>query len=77
MQIPLLFAHGWPGSFLEISNIIDSLLNPTSASDLAFYVIVPSIPGSEFSPAPTNPGLNLLKTGRAFHSLMLQLGYSK
>ena len=75
--IPLLFIHGWPGSFLEVGNILADLVEPSNSSDPAFHVVAPSIPGFGFSPAPTKPGLGLIETGAAFHQLMLQLGYER
>ncbi|KAL9593328.1 MAG: hypothetical protein Q9219_007599 [cf. Caloplaca sp. 3 TL-2023] len=75
--IPLLFLHGWPGSFMEVDHILDGLLSPPSPSLPAFHVIAPSIPGFAFSPAPTKPGFGARETGYAFHALMQQLNYTK
>ncbi|KAJ4318203.1 hypothetical protein N0V84_006959 [Fusarium piperis] len=75
--IPLLFIHGWPGSFLEVGNIIGNLTNPHNASVPVFHVVAPSIPGFGFSPAPRRPGFGPVETAHAFNELMLQLGYSK
>ncbi|KAI9703101.1 MAG: hypothetical protein M1820_005973 [Bogoriella megaspora] len=75
--IPFLFIHGWPGSFLEVSNIIDRLTNPPNASLPAFHVVAPSIPGFAFSPAPQRPGFGSGAAAHAFHALMLQLNYTK
>ncbi|KFX97022.1 hypothetical protein V490_03007 [Pseudogymnoascus sp. VKM F-3557] len=75
--IPLLFIHGWPGSFLEVSNIIGNLTNPPNASLPAFHVVAPSIPGFGFSPAPQKSGFGPVETAHAFNELMCQLGYSK
>ncbi|CVL01416.1 related to epoxide hydrolase [Fusarium proliferatum] len=75
--IPLLFIHGWPGSFLEVGNIIEDLTNPPNASVPAFHVVAPSIPGFGFSPAPTKPGFGPAAAAFAFNELMLQLGYSR
>lgn len=75
--IPFLFIHGWPGSFLEVDNILDGLLNPNDKSSPAFHVVAPSIPGFAFSPAPTKPGFATREAGNAFHSLMQQLGYTQ
>lgn len=75
--IPFLFIHGWPGSFLEVENIIDTLTDPPNSSVPAFHVVAPSIPGFGFSPAPTRAGYGLTQAGRSFHALMLQLGYEK
>lgn len=75
--IPFLFIHGWPGSFLEVENIIERLTNPPNSSVPAFHVVAPSIPGFGFSPAPTHAGYGLTQAGHSFHALMQQLGYSK
>lgn len=75
--IPLLFIHGWPGSFQEVGTIISNLTHPSSAADPAFHVVAPSLPGYGFSPAPIHTGLNILEIGRAFNNLMAQLGYAK
>ncbi|EGR46208.1 uncharacterized protein TRIREDRAFT_66859 [Trichoderma reesei QM6a] len=73
--IPLLFIHGWPGSFLEVSNIIDELTHPPNKSLPAFHVVAPSIPGFGFSPAPERPGFGPVRAAHAFNKLMQQLGY--
>ncbi|KAL7945848.1 Alpha/Beta hydrolase protein [Trichoderma barbatum] len=74
--IPLLFIHGYPGSFLEVDRVIDGYTNPPS-NETAFHVVAPSLPGFGFSPAPEHSGLGLRETGHAFHKLMVQLGYDK
>jgi hypothetical protein len=46
--LPLLVAHGWPGSVVEQLKIIDPLTNPTAhgASEAdAFHLVIPSMPG--------------------------------
>jgi len=75
--IPLIFLHGWPGSFLEVGPIIQDLTNPDSDSVPAFHVVAPSIPGFGFSPAPTSSGFNFKVAGNAYNELMLQLNYTK
>ncbi|KAH8829942.1 Alpha/Beta hydrolase protein [Flagelloscypha sp. PMI_526] len=75
--IPLIFIHGWPGSFLEVQNILPGLLEPDSADQPAFHVVAPSLPGYGFSPAPTKPGMGLKETAAAFNQLMLQLNYTR
>ncbi|KAL6872199.1 alpha/beta-hydrolase [Trichoderma novae-zelandiae] len=75
--IPLLFIHGWPGSFLEVSNIIDGMTHPPNKSVPAFHVVAPSIPGFGFSPAPQRPGFGPIYASHAFNELMHQLGYTK
>lgn len=75
--IPLLFIHGWPGSFLEVGNIINNLTAPPTASLPAFHVVAPSIPGFGFSPAPQQPGFGPVDASHAFNALMQQLGYPR
>jgi pimeloyl-ACP methyl ester carboxylesterase len=74
--IPLLFIHGWPGSFLEVQKLLQPLTHPPAGAP-AFHVIAPSIPGFGFSPAPTAPGFGLIEAGAAFNDLMHQLGYTR
>ncbi|RYO82455.1 hypothetical protein DL766_007954 [Monosporascus sp. MC13-8B] len=75
--IPLLFIHGWPGSFIEIGPTICSLTHPPNSSFPAFHVVAPSIPGFAFSPAPTKPGYGYIEAAHTFNELMLQLGYGR
>jgi hypothetical protein len=75
--IPLLFMHGWPGSFLEVENLIGPLTNPSSEDQPAFHVVAPSIPGYGFSPSPKHPGMGYRAAAHAFHALMQKLGYSR
>ena len=46
--IPLLFAHGWPGCFLEGTKIMKDLPQSKDCSP-AFHVVVPSLPNFGFS----------------------------
>ncbi|MEG8041996.1 epoxide hydrolase [Sphingomonas sp. LR59] len=54
--IPIVITHGWPGSFVEMEQLIPLLADPGAhggdPAD-AFHVVVPSLPGYGFSPAPT------------------------
>jgi pimeloyl-ACP methyl ester carboxylesterase len=78
--LPLIIAHGWPGSIIEQMKIIDPLTNPAahggSASD-AFHVVIPSMPGYGFSGKPTSTGWGPERMGRAWAELMKRLGYSR
>lgn len=62
---------------MEVGNILQGLLNPPDASQPAFHVVAPSIPGFGFSPAPLKAGWGAHETGNAFNALMQQLGYSR
>ncbi|KAK4083916.1 uncharacterized protein Triagg1_1578 [Trichoderma aggressivum f. europaeum] len=76
--IPLLFVHGWPGSFLEVAEIVHLLTHPTDDSAPAFHVVAPSIPGYGFSPSPRAPGFGYRQAAAAFNTLMQQhLGYTR
>lgn len=75
--IPLLFVHGWPGSFLEVTKIIDLLTDPPNSSVPAFHVVAPSIPGFGFSPAPTYNNYGTTEAGHSFNALMQQLNYTR
>lgn len=75
--IPLLFIHGWPGSFIEVGPVIDHLTSPQNASLPAFHVVAPSIPGFAFSPPPTKSGYGYIEAAHTFDALMQQLGYAR
>lgn len=75
--LPLLFLHGWPGSFLEVEHILEPLLRPPRDDLPAFHVVAPSIPGYGFSPSPRRPGMGYRATAAAFHALMQKLGYKR
>ncbi|KZT34598.1 alpha/beta-hydrolase [Sistotremastrum suecicum HHB10207 ss-3] len=74
--VPLIFSHGWPGSFLEVSKIIEGLTEPTDPKHPAFHVVAPSLPGYCFSEPSRKPGLSLKATAYMFNELMKLLGYT-
>jgi len=78
--MPLLIAHGWPGSIIEQMKLIEPLINPTehggNESD-AFHVVIPSMPGYGFSAKPTTTGWNPKRIASAYGELMTRLGYEK
>jgi len=74
---PLLMIHGWPGSFWEFYKIIPMLTGADGTSDVAFELIIPSIPGYGFSEAPHRPGFSQVDAARVFYKLMKRLGHSK
>ncbi|KAF2093028.1 alpha/beta-hydrolase [Rhizodiscina lignyota] len=73
--IPLLFVHGWPGSFIEVTKILPLLegddRNP------AFDVIAPSLPNFGFSGAVKKGGFGMEQYAETCHKLMLSLGYNE
>jgi pimeloyl-ACP methyl ester carboxylesterase len=78
--LPLIITHGWPGSYIEQTKVIEPLTNPTahgaSASD-AFHVVIPSIPGYGHSPGPTTLGWDPVRVAKAWIVLMKRLGYER
>jgi pimeloyl-ACP methyl ester carboxylesterase len=46
--IPLLFVHGWPGSFIEVTKILPDLVKSESGAP-AFHVVAPSLIDFGFS----------------------------
>jgi pimeloyl-ACP methyl ester carboxylesterase len=78
--LPLIVAHGWPGSIIEQLKIIDPLTNPTangaSASD-AFHLVIPSMPGYGFSGKPATAGWGPEHIASAWAELMKRLGYDR
>eukprot|EP00884_Botryococcus_braunii_P013289 jgi/Botrbrau1/21961/Bobra.0249s0084.1 len=76
--IPLLYVHGWPGSYLEVLKLLPLLTGEGRQSQLEqyFHVVAPSLPGFGFSSAPARPKFGLQEIAKTLDSLMLQLGYS-
>jgi pimeloyl-ACP methyl ester carboxylesterase len=78
--MPMIITHGWPGSVIELLDVIDPLTNPTahggSAGD-AFDVVMPSLPGYGFSGEPTVLGWDSSRIARAWVTLMERLGYTR
>jgi pimeloyl-ACP methyl ester carboxylesterase len=76
---PLVLTHGWPGSFVEMYKIIPMLNDPANnglPGFRSFDVIVPSLPGFGFSPAPVSPGTSSRAVASLWHMLMAELGHS-
>jgi microsomal epoxide hydrolase len=79
--MPLLLAHGWPGSVFEFPDLIDRLTNPVKygqpASD-AFTVIAPSLPGYGLSFVAGQARFGVPDIASCFADLMTQtLGYKR
>ncbi|KAH9169960.1 alpha/beta-hydrolase [Lactarius sanguifluus] len=74
--IPLLFIHGWPGSFLEVTKILP-LLTAVSADHPSFHVVAPSLPGYAWSEEVLEKGFNAKHYAELFNKLMISLGYTE
>jgi len=76
--IPLLFLHGWPGSFTEFLPMLGLIRDKYSAKDLPYHVIVASLPGYTLSGGPPlDRSFGLSDIARVMDSFMKELGFSK
>ena len=78
--MPVIITHGWPGSVIELLEVIDPLTNPTAhggRAEDAFHVVVPSLPGYGFSGEPAELGWESGRIARAWAVLMERLGYTR
>jgi pimeloyl-ACP methyl ester carboxylesterase len=78
--LPLIITHGWPGSVIELLEVIGPLTDPTAyggRAEDAFDLVLPSLPGYGFSSEPKEIGWNPSRTARAWAQLMHRLGYTR
>lgn len=79
--LPLVLAHGWPGSVFEFTKIIPRLTDPARyAGDPAdaFSVVAPSLPGYGFSFRPGQRRVDLAEMASIFAALMTDvLGFER
>jgi pimeloyl-ACP methyl ester carboxylesterase len=78
--MPLIITHGWPGSVIELLDVVGPLTDPTShggSAEDAFHLVLPSLPGYGLSDQPTELGWDPGRTARAWAELMSRLGYSR
>jgi len=77
---PLMLIHGWPGSFVEFTDVIGPLSNPRAHGGDpgdAFELVIPSIPGHGFSMPLLQAGWTHRRIAGAFVQLMSLLGYER
>ncbi|KIW18400.1 hypothetical protein PV08_02688 [Exophiala spinifera] len=80
--IPLIFVHGWPGSFLEVSKILPLLVDANGEGNgekgtQSFHVVAPSLVNFGFSQGCVKPGFGVDQHAEVCHKLMLKLGYDR
>jgi pimeloyl-ACP methyl ester carboxylesterase len=78
--LPLIITHGWPGSVIELLEVVDPLTDPTShggTAEDAFDLVIPSIPGYGFSGEPAEVGWDSARIAKAWAELMERLGYEQ
>ena len=75
-RIPLLVLHGWPSSFLQMTDLIPLLT--ADRGGISFDVIVPSLPGFGFSSQPGERGMSVARIAGLMVRLMTDvLGYDR
>jgi pimeloyl-ACP methyl ester carboxylesterase len=78
--LPLIITHGWPGSVIELLEVVGPLTDPTAhggRAEDAFDLVLPSIAGYGFSAEPTELGWYAGRVAQAWAVLMGRLGYSR
>ena len=77
--MPIIITHGWPGSIIEMLQVIGPLTDPAAfggRAEDAFHVVIPSLPGYGFSGIPKELGWNVSKFAKVWAKLMHRLGYT-
>jgi pimeloyl-ACP methyl ester carboxylesterase len=78
--LPLIMTHGWPGSVVELLEVVGPLTDPTAhggRAEDAFDLVLPSLPGYGFSGEPTEAGWDPGRTAHGWAELMHRLGYTR
>src|SRR5262245_30118269 len=78
--LPLIMTHGWPGSIIELLEVIRPLTDPTAhggETGDAFHLVLPSLPGYGFSGEPTEVGWDGGFVAQVWAALMQRLGYTR
>ena len=78
--LPLIMTHGWPGSVIELLEVIGPLTDPAAhggRAEDAFDLVLPSLPGYGFSGEPAEVGWDPGRVARSWAELMSRLGYTR
>jgi pimeloyl-ACP methyl ester carboxylesterase len=78
--LPLVITHGWPGSVIEMLEVVGPLTDPAAhggSSQDAFHLVLPSLPGYGFSAEPAETGWDPGRIAQAWAELMHRLGYAR
>jgi pimeloyl-ACP methyl ester carboxylesterase len=78
--LPLIITHGWPGSIIELLEVVGPLTDPTAhggRAEDAFDLVLPSLPGYGFSAEPMSVGWDPGRVAGAWAELMNRLGYTR
>jgi pimeloyl-ACP methyl ester carboxylesterase len=78
--LPLIITHGWPGSVIELLEVVGPLTDPTAhggRAEDAFHLVLPSLPGYGFSGEPAVLGWNAVRIAGVWAKVMQRLGYTR
>src|SRR5580698_6082528 len=78
--MPLIITHGWPGSVIELLEVVGPLTDPPAhggRAEDAFDLVLPSLPGYGFSSEPAEVGWDPGRVAQAWAELMHRLGYTR
>ncbi|KAL3469130.1 Alpha/Beta hydrolase protein [Aspergillus californicus] len=73
---PIIFLHGYPGSFMEFLPMMQLLVRKYTPETLPYHVIVPSLPDYGLSGGfSENIKMTLHRAARTMNQLMVELGF--
>ncbi|KAL4959819.1 epoxide hydrolase family protein [Aspergillus stella-maris] len=76
--VPILFLHGYPGSFMEFLPMMELLVQKYTPQTLPYHVIVPSLPDYCLSgPANSHVEMTLERAAGLLNGLMVELGFGE
>ncbi|KAF2846891.1 epoxide hydrolase-like protein [Plenodomus tracheiphilus IPT5] len=76
--IPIIFMHGWPGSFIEFLPMLEVIQKQFKGKELPYHIVVPSLPGYTLSTIQTaDKNWTMGDSARIMNQLMLNLGFDK
>jgi pimeloyl-ACP methyl ester carboxylesterase len=78
--VPIILTHGWPSTYAELLKLGEALADPSAHGQLgttSFDVVIPSLPGYGFSPAPNALGTNVFTIADQWAALMASLGHQR
>lgn len=74
--VPLVFLHGWPGSFLEFLPMLELFKQKYSPETLPYHIVIPSLPGFTLSSmSPLDRDFSQVDAARVLNRLMVDLGF--
>jgi microsomal epoxide hydrolase len=75
---PILFMHGWPGSFIEFLPMLAQLRKKFEGRELPYHIVVPSLPGYTLSSGgPMGRNWTMRDSAAVMEKLMRGLGFDR